>query len=209
VLRALIVLGFGAIGAVLSCGESITGVVYSNKIGNGIHPAGKVELAAGKRVSILEYGEPLETHFSSESCNDLGALWTVTVQHIDNNLFISSVTCTGGLDQAVHTPWLLVRDYLNSLPSSVSRADSLSSRYRSSPEFRRFVEQVNSLDLNFYFGRDELSRCLKIVSVESSNRTSVAADCAVELRRKLVGLRFDVVRDKANGKWEIDGIKID
>ena len=137
---AAIILASAAMGTTLACAESLRGFVYSNEIGNGAHPVGKIELAVGKKIYTVEYGEPVEKHFLGEACNDIGAEWSVTVQRLGGSLYATYLTCTGRVDEGSHKPWLLVWDYLEGLPSSVSRSDVLSSRHLASPEFRRFVE---------------------------------------------------------------------
>jgi hypothetical protein len=202
-------LACGAISAAVSYGESITGVVYSNEIGNGIHPAGRIELAVGSKVYSLEYGEPIEKRFSRKSCYDIGAVWSAMVERSDDSLHANRLSCTGRVDEGAHGPWLLVRDYLEGLPNSVSPSAVFSARYRSSPEFQRFVALIRDVDLNFYYDQSDTAKCLKIVSVAPRTQTRVEANCAVELQGKTVALLFDVVRNKGTGRWEIDGIKVD
>src|SRR5690349_2290974 len=84
--RRLPVLAWTAMAAVTCYGETLTGVVYSNEIGNGSHPAGRFELAVGKKIQTVDYGEQLETHFQSGTCNDIGAEWSVEVTRLDNSL---------------------------------------------------------------------------------------------------------------------------
>lgn len=206
--RALLILVCCATGSVLSCAETLSGVVYSNEIGNGIHPAGRFELAVGGEIHTVEYGEPLERHFQGEACNDIGAEWSVVVEHIDNSVYASRVTCTGHTHDDVHKPWLLVRNYMEGLPNSVSAVKGLSHRYRSSREFRSFRQEVNSHELSFYYGPGDPAKCLKVISVEPATRADFVANCALELRGNAVALHFDVVRSKDSGDWEIDGIKI-
>lgn len=189
-------------------GQSIVGVVYSNTIGNGRHAAGSVDLGVDGKVVKLNYAAPLDQHFSGVVCNEIGAIWTVDVQRFDNSLYIKSVSCAGQFDKDIHESWALVRDYLSGLPRSVSRSVALSARYRSSREFALFREQVNSHELNFYFGSDEVSRCLRVTEAARSRAISIAVNCPIELRSKLVGLLFELGLDRASGNWEIDAIKI-
>ena len=194
--------------AVTCYGETLTGVVYSNEIGNGSHPAGRFELAVGKKIQTVDYGEQLETHFQSGTCNDIGAEWSVEVTRLDNSLSAGSVACAGRADEDVHEPWLLLKNYLEGMPELVSQTSRLSPRYRSSPDFRHFVQDVSSHDLNFNFGPGDHGKCLKAVSVEPAVRTRMATRCAVQFQGKSVVLLFDVARSKSTGKWEIDRIKM-
>ncbi|HJT86528.1 MAG TPA: hypothetical protein VJ732_01705 [Bryobacteraceae bacterium] len=189
-------------------GESVVGVVYSNTVGNGVHAAGRVELGIGPNVLKLDYAEPLDQHFSSAVCKDLGAIWTVEVQRLDNSLYIRNVTCTGQIDKAVHESWAVVRDYLNSLPASVLSSVALSPHYLSSREFEQFRKQVNSHDLNSYYDNHAVSQCLRIIGVDRSQAVTIAANCPIELKGRVVGLIFRVVGERTKGTWEIDGITV-
>jgi hypothetical protein len=206
--RALIILGC-AFGAVLSQAKTLTGVVYSNELGNGIHRAGRFELAVGKRIHTVEYGEPLERHFQGPACNDIGAEWSVVVARVDNSVYADSVTCTGRTEHDIHKPWLLVRSYLEGLSSSGTHTSGLSHRYQSSREFRRFAQQLSSRDLKFHFGLGRTDLCLKIVKVGPAARVRLATHCAITLQGQNVVLLFDVERSNDNGKWEIDGITVE
>ena len=203
------ILGCGAFGAVVSHAETLTGVVYSKELGNGIHPAGRFELMVRKRIHTVEYGEPLGREFPIPACNDIGAEWSVVVTRDNNFVYADGVTCTGRTDPDIHKPWLLVRSYLKGLVSSVTDTSALSHRYRSSPEFRSLARQLRPPDLKFYFSFRRMDLCLKIVSVEPATRVRLATHCTMTLQGKFVVLLFDVVRSKENGKWEIDGIKVE
>jgi hypothetical protein len=130
------------------------------------------------------------------------------VEHVADSAYATRVTCTGRINEDIHEPWLLVRRYMEGLPKAVSHVTSLSERYRSSLEFRRFRQEVISGDLYFYYETADTVKCLRIVRSEPAARTDLIANCAIELRGKPAALLFDVVRNKDKRKWEIDGIKI-
>jgi hypothetical protein len=206
--RVALVLVCGAVGIGLCHAEELRGVLYSDLHGQGVHPAGTVELAIGKAIYSFEYGEPLERHFSSKVCRDIGAIWSVKVQVFRDSRYLSRVVCSGSVDESVHGPWLAVRKDLDGLPSSVSRSEALSSRWRSSPEFGRFASLVRSAELSFYSPSADEGSCIRPTTVEPLKRTRLIAHCSIELHGKLVDLVFDVVRNTRTAKWEIDATQI-
>lgn len=207
-LRALVVLVCGTVGVVIGYAETLTGFVYSNELGNGVHPAGRFDLAVGNKIYTVDYGEPLNRHFQSDVCNDIGAEWSVVAVDIDNGRYAKQVTCSGRTNEDIHKPWLLVRGYMEALPGSLA-GNALSDRYRNSPEFRSFAQQISSHDLSFYYGQGEAGKCLKVVSVDPGRQTHLSAHCAIELRDRPVVLFFDVVKNHDNGAWQIDEIRVE
>jgi hypothetical protein len=185
--------------------ETLTGVLYFKEIGNGTHPAGTIQLAVGNNVRSLSIAPPAKRDYKEKTCDDLGARWTVVILDVP---YISRIICSG-VDERVHNSWLAVRNYLEGLPSAVANPDLLSVRYRSSEEFRHFLEQVNRQEFIFYSGPGEAGDCLKVIPVPRSTRSRLLTHCAIELQGKRVGLYFDLIRNRTTGKWMIDGIKAD
>jgi len=183
--------------------ESLRGVVYFNEIGNGANPGGTVKLLVGGKLQTLSYGGPLERNFRSKSCDDIGAIWSVEVY----NRYIGRATCDGQVDRSVHDSWLVVVKYLEALPLAVSNADLLSNRYRSSLDFRGFLQEVDKEELQFFYGLSEANHCVSAVHATTSNRVHLIARCPVELRGKSIHLLFDVIRESDAEKWMIDGIQ--
>jgi hypothetical protein len=202
----LVFLTLGAFWNALSYAETLTGVLYSNELGNGAHPVGTIELAVGKTIHTVEYGEPLQREFKSQTCNDIGAVWSVDVVPIDDSSYAKGVTCIGRVDENVHQPYLLVRHYLEALARPGMYTNGLSQRLQFSSEFKRFVDEVGTYNLRFYFSLAHVDQCLKMTTVASSVRAQFVTHCGIELNGNYLVLCFDVVRSKPTGKWEIDGI---
>jgi hypothetical protein len=165
-------------------------------------------LPLARRFILSNTENPLERHFSSKVCRDIGAIWSVKVQVFRDSRYLSRVVCSGSVDESVHGPWLAVRNYLDGLPGSVSRSEALSSRWRSSPEFGRFASLVRSAELSFYSPSADEGSCIRPTTVEPLKRTRLIAHCSIELHGKLVDLVFDVVRNTRTAKWEIDATQI-
>jgi len=207
--RSLKILALASFGGVLLSAETLTGVLYFNELGNGIHPAGNFSLAVGKTIRTVQYGEPLERHFKREICNDIGAIWSVDITRDGSDDWADRVRCDGQTDNDVHTPYLLVWRYLEGLAKTGIHSIGLSERYRSSPQFLSFARDMGSDHLTFPFGTRHMDQCLGVESVSPQTRTRFATHCTIELKERFVTLLFDVVRNKKNGNWEIDGIEMD
>jgi len=188
--------------------EQLKGVLYFDELGNGRYPSGTTKLAVGTTIYALEYGDPRQRHFQTEACYHLGAVWSVTVDTVDGSPYIRRASCSGEVDDDVHGPWLLVRNYLAGLPRSVSAGRFVSDRWRSSSEYRQFSDQLGSGELRIRFRPAAGTRCIDILSVERVKRTTLTATCSVELAGKEAYLVFDVVRSSRRRNWEIDEIKI-
>jgi hypothetical protein len=206
--RAVAVVSCGALCAVLAYAETLAGVVYFNELGNGTRPVGNFELSVGKTIYSVEYGPGLERHFEDEICNDIGAVWSVEVRYFDGSPYARSVTCAGRTADDIHAPYILVRRYLEGLASAGVPTAGLSSRYRSSPEFKSFARRLASPNLAFSPGWERPATCLRVVSVGALTPTRLATHCGIRLQGRFVELRFDVARNKASTEWEIDGIEI-
>ncbi len=136
----------------LAGAQTWTGVVYGNNMGNGTHPVGTIELAVGTQIFTVEYSTGMARRFADRSCNDLGAVWSIEVQYFDGSAYAKRATCTGQTASNIHAPYLLVRKYLEELAIHGAHAGGLSSRYRSSAEFQRFTQTLQSSHLKFLFG---------------------------------------------------------
>lgn len=197
VVRALAVL----ICAALSHAETMTGVVYSKEAGNGAHPSGSIALAIGGSIHEMIWAPDLEDP-RMPGCEDIGAIWTVETSGSPSFPDVTRVTCKG-VDKDAHDAWLLVRAFLESLPNSVA-IPVLSFRYRTAPDFQRFVEQSKD------FERSVLRSLIQIVSLDHSGRARLESFRGIDIRgnpRKSVFFTFELVRNQRTTKWEIDGIK--
>ena len=194
------------------CAGSLRGTVFSDHSGQGPHRVGTLWLAVGSKVHELDYGEPVPRHFTSQLCWDIGAIWSVVYQVLpDSSRDISSVDCTGQVDENAHGPWLLVRDYLQLAGDrSTSSRGMLSSRWRASPEFQEYEAKVRDLDLSWSRLHGRPGRCIDVVKVERE-RTELRAggDCGLSLSEKPVDLFFSVLRNNRTDRWEIDEIKVE
>ncbi len=186
--------------------ESITGVLYFNEVNNGAHRANYVELDTGKQVITIGYTEPLERRFRDKSCSEIGAVWTMTVQHPDGGLFATRAICRGLNSETVNSAWKAVRDYLDGLPSYAATSALISTRLRYSPEFRELLALMNSGDLSFPSSQGKPSGCLRVVSVKESSEVRIVTTCGVRLRGKAADLHFEV--PLIEGKRLIDGLEI-
>ena len=205
---------FALTGLVASLGfaDDVTGVVLSDHSGPSGHASGTLELAVVGKVQTLYYGEPLVRRFRAAVCRDIGAVWTVSLRATaDSTLVIARASCHGRVDEDVHSSWLLVRDYLEAMMKSQPAAvDSVSARWRSSPEYRVYATKTSDLDLSGYqrFGRD--GRCIDVGHKRDKDRIELTAgpDCSVDISGKAVNLFFTLHRNLDKGKWEIDKIEI-
>lgn len=167
---------------------SVRGVVLSNHVGQGAHASGEVTLATMGGIRSFDYGEPLATHFVSNLCLDIGAIWTVEWHSLpDGSRVVNGARCEGAVDQSVHEAWLLVREYLDEV-NSLKAGRFFSAGWRSSAEYREYANRTAELSLADYsrFGRD--GRCMDVTSIESSDRAHVrvGADCYVRIGGKPV-----------------------
>jgi len=189
--------------AALSHAETMTGVVYSKEAGNGAQPSGSIDLAVGRTIHPMIWTPDLEDR-RMPGCEDIGAIWTVETDGSPSLPDVTRVTCKG-VDRDAHDAWLLVRAFLEGLPNSVATSPTLSSRYRSSPEFQRFAEQSKD------FEQSILRNLIQIVSLDRSGRARLDSFRGIDIRgspRKSPFVTFELVRNKCTAKWEIDGIEV-
>ena len=188
----------------------ITGVLLSDHSGPSGRASGTVELAVGGSVQTLYYGEPLPRNFRSVVCRDIGAVWTVSVQAMqDSTLNIERATCDGRVDEDIHSSWLLVRDYLDlTMKSAPGALDLVSAHWRSSPEYRRYAAETKNLDLSGYASFGKGGRCVD-VGEHGKDRVELTAgpDCSIVLSGKTVSLVFTIIRFD-NRRWEIGRIRL-
>jgi hypothetical protein len=194
-------------------GESITGVRYSDHSGATTSAGGTIRLAVGNKIHDLHYNEPVPRNFRSSVCNDIGAVWSVVVLRLsDSTLDMSSAKCTGRVDEAAHSSWLVVRNFLSSVAAdpSIVPSDLFSSRWRSSPELKTQHERLGNLDVSDYLRLGKKGTCIDVVVVKRPDRTQLEAggECFLRLQGNLVNLVFDLVRNSRTLRWEIDRITV-
>jgi hypothetical protein len=211
--RGLCCSGVFLLCAVLGVGlcraEQLRGVLYFDELGNGAYPSGTTKLAVGTRMYTLEYGDPDARRFSNPVCSELGAVWSVTIGRHDGSPYVRRAACSGEVDENVHGPWLVVRDYLARLSDSEPGDSFLSLRWRSSPGYRSLASKIENGSLKVDFNPVTASRCIEVERVEPREQTRLAATCSIERDGEFVFLVFNVVRNLETQQWEIDDIVIE
>lgn len=191
----------------------LTGTVMSDHRGPSGHAAGVIQLGFGARVHTLYYNEPLARHFSSDLCYDIGAIWSVRYYMSAHSVpDLWSVSCTGAVTEAVHGPWLVVREYLGSTSRlSPSAAKLLSQGWRESYRGREYLKLARSLDLSDYQSFGKKGTCIDVVRIQETDRAVLRAggDCYLTLSGDHVSLVFTVAKNGSAGSWEIEGIEIE
>jgi hypothetical protein len=194
---------------VVHAADSLTGVVLLDSSGEGPNRVGTIRLATTKETYDLEYIEPLKRQFANETCWDIGAFWSVEVQVVDSSREITSVTCTGKLDEVAHGSWLAVRSYLQSIARGSSPSPSLfSSRWRASREFEEYGFKAKGLDASDLRFHGRPGRCVAVIQLQTGRAQLRADECFLKVSGKYVSLTFDVIRNSRTAQWEIDNIKI-
>ena len=198
-----------ACSVVLDAAEVLTGAVVLDDSGEGPRSVGTVRLATATGIYNLDYSEPLDRRFATETCWDIGAIWSVEVELVDSSREITKVRCAGRVDEVAHGTWLVVRDYLQAIGDDRLPSPALlSSRWSSSPDFQEYRSKAKGLDGSALRFHGRPGRCVEVTKVER-NRAQLRSDnCFLKLSGKYVSLTFDVVRNSKNSRWEIDGIRI-
>jgi hypothetical protein len=194
--------------ATCSFAETLTGVLYFNDLGNGRYAAGTIELMVAEKLYTIGYGGAITEHFRDDTCHDIGAIWSVSVAHVDHSLEAKRFACNGRFDEDLHQPYLLTVRFLDALGNAKLQTGALSSRYQQTEEYRDFSRLVNSHYLMLPTWLAPASRCIKAVHVEPEVRTQLATFCEVDLGNRPTVLLFDVRKDKNTSRWEIDGIEM-
>jgi hypothetical protein len=196
----------------LCCGESITGVVWSNSVGPSADASGTIELATGTQMHTIYYGSStLEKHFTADSCLEIGAIWVVEVQSLpDSSLTARSAACDGRSDRDIRGAWLVVREYFATLDKQPSESPGLlSSRWRSSSEARAYEKKIEGLDLKGYrlFGS---AMCIGVTEMRRPGviRLRAGADCHLMISGVPVDLVFTVQQLDKGERWEIDRVEV-
>jgi hypothetical protein len=188
----------------------MTGILLSNHSGPSADASGIIQLAIGSKVHSVYYDQSLQTHFGTESCADIGAIWTVEFHSLaDSSLYADRAICDGKVNELVHNAWLLIREYLATMDVRPSAWPKLfSSEWISSPEGQEYELKAGQLDLTGYhsFGNkglciDVTERQLRVVRLEAG------ADCHLVLSGEPVDLVFSVAKQIEGKRWRIDRIE--
>jgi hypothetical protein len=107
----LLVCGMSAFCAVGSS-RQLTGAVYADNSGVSASGTGIVTLASGGSLVTVHYQKPIKHRFSSPRCWELGAVWTVWTELIDNEEELIRAECSGVMDVPVHSAWRATLDYI-------------------------------------------------------------------------------------------------
>lgn len=100
--------------SVLLC-RDLTGVVYWNHSGPSGHGTGTLQLSTDLGLVEVDYQKPIQHNFSSDRCWELGAIWSVTTKQSSLNEELIRARCAGKLDMSVHSAWMAVRNYIQSV----------------------------------------------------------------------------------------------
>ena len=177
--------------------ETFTCVVYFKEFGNGRNPTGTLELAVQGEVLTFEYSPDLEQTFPNGECSDPGVVLKVTAQRVDGSWDVSTATCIG-LDENAHGPWLLVRDYLDGLPTAVASSEAILPSYRMSKRFQDFAASVKNHDLMLYYAQADARSCVRVATVKAPGHAYLAAHGRIELHGEPTTLYFDVVTRRSD-----------
>lgn len=191
---------------------SFSGVVYSNHSGPSSDASGILDLWVQDKLYTLYYGEPFPRDFKSNTCRDIGAIWSVEVRTLpDGTLYVDRAKCTGAVYEVVHKPWQLVTEYLKTVGQNPELSRSLLSQpWRSSVEFRKYTEAIRDLRVSDYERFGHGGTCIDVVRVEGPDRVELSAgvDCYIFIKRKPVDLLFTIARSTSTRSWEIDRVQI-
>ena len=190
-------------------GETVKGVLYHETGGQGANPVRAILFAVRDRVYYLEYSPRyLKPRISTNACWEPGAIWTVWVTELRDRGELTDAECAGVLDTSVHAPFVLIRDYLNSLAKNpgTSLAVISSAGWRSSGAFSQYEAVAKKLDLSYY----PTGACLGLRERETPNKVQIeTSDCRIRLEGKPVVLTFSIVRDvPAEPSWKVSQVVI-
>jgi hypothetical protein len=201
-----------AILGVVSCSAAtITGTILSNHSGPTADASGMIKIAVANQVRSLYYDQSLRRHFGTDSCLDIGAIWTVEYRSLpDSSLYADRAICDGKVDEATHEAWLVVRGYLAGTDARPSDWPKLfSSRWISSHDGQEYEHQTVGLDLGDYHRFGSSGTCVDVTEARSGAvHLEAGGDCHLVLSGKPVDLVFTVVRDREAMRWKIDRIEI-
>jgi len=189
--------------------RTLTGVVYSHDSGASGRGTGTIEFGIGEEVYELRYQKPLVKRFNHPACDDLGAIWSVLVKDLaDREAFILSVECRGQLDDSIHKPWLVVREFLSNIAEKrfEKAASLILPGWRSSPEYEDVWGVLSRLKMDKYQEKPD-GRCLQVVNRSGSIRCRL--ECGVRNNGKFVEMLFSMVELPDSLLWKINRIEIE
>ena len=136
-------------------------------------------------------------------------MWRIEVTKLDDLGELTTASCTGEVDRAVHTAATLVREYLNNLQRRDNAANLalLSSSWKRSPESSRYLAFEEQLDMSAYGSNGRGGRCVDIDASESNAVHLSTHDCFIERGHEFVILRFTVVPKRTTNGYEIAAIE--
>ena len=161
-------------------------------------------------MHTLYYGAPIAGELKGALCYDIGAVWSVSfhVSERDRAWDLETVECTG-VDENVHGPWLVVRQYLDSADRIPPSSTGLFlRRWLSSAKGREYAARSKKLDASNYRRFGAGGECIDVLSAPATDRATLraGADCHLRLSGEPIYLLFHLLRTTQTGRWEIDDI---
>lgn len=186
------------------CGETITGVVYSNHHGPSSDAAGMLHVAVGGKVVRIYYGAPALNSGAPPICYDIGAVWSVaTRRENDNRVMIGYATCSGKIDRAVHDAWLALRAYIvtrkNPSPSLFSP------QWRASPQFTAFIAKGKRINVSSTTRVYRNGECIDVLGQRRDTlRLRAGMDCYLTVDGRPIELQVHIKSNPDGSGPQID-----
>ena len=159
-----------------SISRELTGVVYSDHSGPSAHGVGHLSLATKGGLAEIDYAKPIEGRFSTMTCWELGAIWTVWTGQTDAGEELIRAQCNGAVDEAVHSAWNAAHDYIDTTARAAGHETGFQPNRRG-PIFVTLKEV--KVELSGYLQFPGRGMCLEVK--ERVNRSTViiatSADC--------------------------------
>ncbi len=197
----------------LCCAAVVSGVLVSDHIGEGRHPAGVVVLQTPAGDYTVEYTRPVAGQFEADGCWEPGARWVASIRRTpDGSWNLERAKCGGQFDSSLHKPWLVVQNYLTALADPKNAEfGPFSAAFRSSDAFSQFARQIKAIDLVGYNQLGRRGTCLDIRRTDTPMRVRIeaGADCYISVAGAPANMSFLVTYNPKTSQWEIDSIFID
>ncbi len=181
-------------------GRELTGSVFWDHSGPSGQGVGQVALSTRNGSIVIHYQKPVKTMFSDETCEELGAIWTVqTKQSPRATEELVSAKCDGGLDATVHGAWLAVREFLRVAAESAGYKIGFDPNRRGPVRLR--LGQVEN-DISGYLNFGFSGMCLEMKKQVDQRTVLIhgSAECYF-----MPLLDFTVERD-ASSEWRVTSV---